>query len=146
MTGVGNSYRRWRISGFSLLGGAAERDELLAPQQVARRQHWRCCSLSKASVRSSPLSFGSEGMFRNFDNRRQVASYEPNADILQSGSVALEQGECLEQAIFYCVQRISNSAWLWLRNQPQSALALWSEDRAAAVSIICFAIGFFRGV
>ena len=73
----------------------------------------------------------SEGLFRHFDNRRQVASYAGLAPTpWQSGSVDREQG----------VSKAGNPrlrttliqlAWLWLRNQPQSALALWFKDRVS---------------
>jgi transposase len=71
----------------------------------------------------------SEGLFRHFDNRRQVASYAGLAPTpWQSGSVDREQG----------VSKSGNPrlrtiliqlAWLWLRHQPQSALALWFKER-----------------
>jgi len=73
----------------------------------------------------------SEGLFRHFDNRRQVASYAGLAPTpWQSGSVDHEQG----------VSKAGNPrlrttliqlAWLWLRHQPQSALALWFKERVA---------------
>jgi transposase len=68
-------------------------------------------------------------LFRSFDNRRQVASYAGLAPTpWQSGSVDHEQG----------VSKAGNPrlrttliqlAWLWLRHQPQSALALWFKER-----------------
>ena len=71
----------------------------------------------------------SEGLFRHFDNRRQVASYAGLAPTpWQSGSVAREQG----------VSKAGNPrprtpmirlAWLWLRRQPASALGLWFQER-----------------
>jgi transposase len=71
----------------------------------------------------------SEGLFRHFDNRRRVASYAGLAPTpWQSGSVDREQG----------VSKAGNPrlrttliqlAWLWLRHQPQSALALWFKER-----------------
>ena len=71
----------------------------------------------------------SEGLFRNFANRRQVAAYAGLAPTpWQSGSVAREQG----------VSKAGNPrlrttmiqlAWLWLRHQPRSALALWFHQR-----------------
>jgi transposase len=71
----------------------------------------------------------SEGLYRHFDNRRQIASYAGLAPTpWQSGSVDREQG----------VSKAGNSrlrttlvqlAWLWLRHQPQSALALWFKER-----------------
>ena len=63
-----------------------------------------------------------EGLFRQFDNRRQVAAYAGLAPTpWQSGSIDHEQG----------VSKAGNPrlrttmvelAWLWLQNQPTSAL------------------------
>jgi len=71
----------------------------------------------------------SEGFYRSFANRRQVAAYAGLAPTpWQSGSISREQG----------VSKASNPrlrttmlqlAWLWLRHQPQSALALWFHER-----------------
>lgn len=71
----------------------------------------------------------SEGLFRHFDNRRQVASYAGLAPTpWQSGSINREQG----------VSKAGNPrlrttmiqlAWLWLRHQPHSALARWFHER-----------------
>jgi transposase len=70
-----------------------------------------------------------EGLFRHFDNRRQIASYAGLAPTpWQSGSINREQG----------VSKAGNPrlrttmiqlAWLWLRHQPQSALATWFRHR-----------------
>jgi transposase len=71
----------------------------------------------------------SEGLFRHFDNRRQVAAYAGLAPTpWQSGAIDREQG----------VSKAGNPrlrttliqlAWLWLRNQPQSALTIWFHER-----------------
>jgi transposase len=71
----------------------------------------------------------SEGLFRSFDNRRQVAAYAGLAPTpWQSGSVDREQG----------VSKAGNPrlrtamiqlAWLWLRHQPGSALSCWFHER-----------------
>jgi transposase len=71
----------------------------------------------------------SEGLFRHFDNRRQVAAYAGLAPTpWQSGAVSREQG----------VSRAGNPrlrttmiqlAWLWLGHQPQSALTRWFRER-----------------
>jgi transposase len=111
-----------------------ERDALLAAQQVA--------TPSTPSTAAMLLDFNgigpefttvlwSEGLFRHFDNRRQVASYAGLAPTpWQSGSVDHEQG----------VSKAGNPrlrttliqlAWLWLRHQPQSALARWFKERVA---------------
>ena len=70
-----------------------------------------------------------EGLFRHFDNRRQVAAYAGLAPTpWQSGSVDREQG----------VSKSGNPrlrttmlqlAWLWLRHQPNSALSRWFHQR-----------------
>src|SRR5712672_1618101 len=70
----------------------------------------------------------SEGLFRRFDNRRQVAAYAGLAPTpWQRGSIDHEQG----------VSKAGNPrlrttmvevAWLWLRNQPTSALSLWFPE------------------
>jgi transposase len=71
----------------------------------------------------------SEGLFRHFDNRRQVASYAGLAPTpWQSGSIDREQG----------ISKAGNPrlrttliqlAWLWRRHQPGSALTIWFEQR-----------------
>src|ERR671938_946349 len=71
----------------------------------------------------------SEGLFRSFNNRRQVAAYAGLAPTpWQSGSIDHEQG----------VSKTGNPrlrtamvelAWLWLQNQPTSALSLWFHER-----------------
>ncbi|MFY9657581.1 MAG: transposase, partial [Methylocystis sp.] len=71
----------------------------------------------------------SEGLFRRFDNRRQLAAYAGLAPTpWQSGSIDHEQG----------VSKAGNPrlrtmmlqvAWLWLRHQPGSALTRWFNDR-----------------
>jgi transposase len=70
-----------------------------------------------------------EGLYRDFDNRRQLASYAGLAPSpWQSGSIDREQG----------VSKAGNPrlrctmielAWLWVRYQPQSALTLWFKQR-----------------
>jgi transposase len=67
----------------------------------------------------------SEAFYRQFSNRRQVASYAGLAPTpWRSGGIEREQG----------VSKAGNPrlrtmmiqlAWLWLRHQPQSALAIW---------------------
>src|SRR3954449_9638847 len=69
-----------------------------------------------------------EGLFRTFNNRKQVAAYAGLAPTpWQSGSVHRDQG----------VSKAGNPrlrttmiqiAWLWLRHQPQSALTLWFRE------------------
>ena len=67
----------------------------------------------------------SEGLFRHFDNRRQVASYAGLAPTpWQSGSVEREQGVS-KSGNPRLRTTLIQLAWLWLRHQPKSALTLW---------------------
>ena len=107
----------------------AERDALLAAQQVAAPGPVAMLLDIKGVGPEFAAILWLEGLFRHFDNRRQIASYAGLAPTpWQSGSVDREQG----------VSKTGNPrlrttliqlAWLWLRHQPQSALALWFEER-----------------
>jgi transposase len=107
----------------------AERDALLGARQVATPTPAAMLLNIKGIGPEFAAILWSEGLFRHFDNRRQVASYAGLAPTpWQSGSVDREQG----------VSKAGNPrttliqlAWLWLRNQPQSALALWFKDRVS---------------
>ena len=71
----------------------------------------------------------SEGLFRHFDNRRQVASYAGLAPTpWQSGSIDREQGVS-KSGNPRLRTTLIELAWLWLRHQPKSALTLWFEER-----------------
>jgi len=106
-----------------------ERNALLAAQRVAAPAPAAMLLDIEGIGPEFAAVLWSEGLFRHFDNRRQVASYAGLAPTpWQSGSVAREQG----------VSKAGNPrlrttliqlAWLWLRHQPQSALALWFEER-----------------
>jgi transposase len=72
----------------------------------------------------------SEGLFRHFDNRRQVAAYAGLAPTpWQSGSVSREQGVS-KSGNPRLRTTLVQLAWLWLRHQPQSALTLWFKERS----------------
>ena len=107
----------------------AERDALLAAQRVAAPAPAAMLLDIKGIGPEFAAILWSEGLFRHFDNRRQVASYAGLAPTpWQSGKVDREQG----------VSKAGNPrlrttliqlAWLWLRHQPQSALGLWFKER-----------------
>jgi transposase len=106
-----------------------ERDALLAAQQVAAPASAAMLLDIKGIGPEFAAILWSEGLFRHFDNRRQIASFAGLAPTpWRSGSVDREQG----------VSKAGNPrlrstliqlAWLWLRHQPQSVLALWFEER-----------------
>lgn len=105
----------------------AERDALVADEgansPAAMLMHLRGIGPAFAAV------LFSEGLFRHFDNRRQLAAYAGLAPTpWQSGSVQREQG----------VSKAGNPrlrstmvelSWLWLRHQPDTALARWFHER-----------------
>jgi len=70
-----------------------------------------------------------EGLFRHFDNRRQIAAYAGLAPTpWRSGAIRQEQG----------ISKAGNPrlraamiqlAWLWLRHQPDTSLSQWFRER-----------------
>jgi transposase len=70
-----------------------------------------------------------EGFCRTFSNRRQVAAYAGLAATpWRSGSIVQEQG--VSKAGNPRLRKMMvQLAWLWLRHQPQSALARWFNER-----------------
>ncbi|HTV30225.1 MAG TPA: IS110 family transposase [Xanthobacteraceae bacterium] len=108
----------------------AERDEFLA---VKRKGAAPARAVKLLDIKGIGPECGSvlwsEGLFRHFDNRRQLAAYAGLAPTpWQSGLIDREQG----------VSKAGNPrlrttlielAWLWLRNQPRAALTRWFEER-----------------
>jgi transposase len=71
----------------------------------------------------------SEGLFRHFDNRRQLAAYAGLAPTpWQSGSIRQEQGVSKAGNARLRTTMVELS-WLWVRYQPGSALTLWFQER-----------------
>src|ERR687886_142387 len=75
------------------------------------------------------ITLWAEGLFRTFSNRKQVAAYAGLAPTpWQSGSIHRDQG--ISKAGNPRLRTIMiQIAWLWLRHQPQSALAVWFHER-----------------
>ena len=108
-----------------------ERDALLDP--VAKTEGTPAPQVMLLAIKGVGPEFAavlwSEGLFRHFDNRRQVASYAGLAPTpWQSGSVDREQGVS-KSGNPRLRTTLIQLAWLWLRHQPQSALALWFKER-----------------
>ena len=107
----------------------AERDALMAE----KRAHTPAPAAMLLDIKGIGPEFAAtlyaEGLFRHFDNRRQLAAYAGLAPTpWRSGSIDREQG----------VSKAGNPrlrttmvqlAWLWLRHQPNSALARWFQER-----------------
>ena len=107
----------------------AERDTLLEPASDAPPSPAAMLARLRGIGAEFAVLLWSEGLYRPFDNRRQLASYAGlAASPWRSGSIDREQG----------VSKAGNPrlrttmiqlAWLWLRHQPSSALSLWFQDR-----------------
>jgi transposase len=107
----------------------AERDALLAAEHAVTPAPTAMLLDIKGIGPEFAAVLWSEGLFRHFDNRRQVAAYAGLAPTpWQSGSIDHEQG----------VSKAGNPrlrttliqlAWLWLRHQPESALSHWFKER-----------------
>ena len=108
----------------------AERDEMLRPAQasspVALLMRLKGIGAEFAGV------LYLEGLFRHFENRRQLAAYAGLAPSpWKSGSIDHEQG----------ISKTGNPrlrttmvelAWMWVRYQPASALSCWFRQRVGS--------------
>jgi transposase len=73
-----------------------------------------------------------EGLYRQFDNRRQVSAFAGLAPTpWQSGQVNREQGISKSGNPKLRTTMIQ-LAWLWVRHQPNSTLSLWFYNRVKA--------------
>jgi transposase len=74
-----------------------------------------------------------EGLYRSFTNRKEVAAYAGLTPMpFASGERHREQG--ISKAGNPLLRKaMVELAWLWLRYQPDSALARWFTDRVGSV-------------
>jgi len=109
----------------------AERDAVLAQVQASSGVPAPAAQLLtlRGIGPEAAATLWTEGLFRTFSNRKQVAAYAGLAPTpWQSGSVHRDQG--VSKAGNPRLRTIMiQIAWLWLRHQPQSALALWYRAR-----------------
>jgi transposase len=111
----------------AMLSAAIEAEAAAAPQNAPAPV--RMLSNVKSIGPEFAAVLWTEGLCRSFANRRQVAAFAGLAPTpWQSGSIDREQG----------VSKAGNPrlrttmiqlAWLWLRHQPDSALARWFHER-----------------
>jgi transposase len=107
----------------------AERDALLAVEQTTAPVPPAMLLGVKGIGPEFAAVLWSEGLSRPFENRRQIAAYAGLAPTpWQSGSVDREQG-ISQSGNPRLRTTMIQLAWLWLRHQPDSALALWFHDR-----------------
>ncbi len=107
----------------------SERDALVATQETDMPAPAAMLFNIKGIGPEFAAVLWSEGLFRHFDNRRQVAAYAGLAPTpWQSGKIDREQGVS-KSGNPRLRTTLIQLAWLWVRHQPQSALTLWFEER-----------------
>src|ERR1700747_2769757 len=77
----------------------------------------------------------SEGLFRHFENRRQIAAYAGLAPTpWQSGTIDREQGVS-KAGNPRLLTALIQLAWLWTRHEPSSALTQWFLLRVSRMDL-----------
>lgn len=105
----------------------SERDAVLA-SEASDRPMAMLTSLKGIGAESAAI-LTSEGLFRNFENRRQLAAYAGLAPTpWQSGSIRHEQGVSKAGNARLRTAMVELS-WLWLRYQPDTRLSRWFHER-----------------
>src|SRR5215213_121524 len=126
---IGRELDRLELLLEQLKAVEAERDALIAPVADAAPAAVAALAGLRGIGSEFAAMFWVECFYRPFSNRRQVAAYAGLAPTpWQSGSVRHEQGVSKSGNPRLRTTMIQ-LAWLWLRNQPTSALSLWFKDR-----------------
>jgi transposase len=112
----------------------AERDAAVAAPAAADVDAAKVALLARLGGIGNELAtvLVREGLFRSFANRRQVAAYAGLTPMpFASGERHREQG--ISKAGNPLLRKaLVELAWLWLRYQPDSALARWFTERVGA--------------
>jgi transposase len=109
----------------------AERNTMLAKTNEANLAPAKMLMGFKGIGAEFAMALWSEGLFRHFDNRRQVGAYAGFAPTpWQSGMTDREQGIAKSGNPRLRTTMIQ-LAWLWLRHQPDSLLTHWFQERVA---------------
>lgn len=139
---IGRALDRLELLLAQIKAVEAERNALLAAMQT-RPSHPLTMLLGVKGIGVEfAASLWLECFYRTFANRRRLAAYAGLAATpWQSGAVAHEQG--VSKAGNPRVRtKMVQLAWLWLRHQPKSALALWfraHSQRGRKIAIVALA-------
>ena len=126
---IGRELDRLELLLKQLKAVEAERDALLEPTSDDGPTPATLLAKLKGVGPEFAAVLWSEGLFRSFGNRRQVAAYAGLAPTpWQSGSVQHEQGVSKSGNPRLRTTMIQ-LAWLWLQHQPMSGLSLWFRER-----------------
>ncbi len=110
-----------------------ERDLAPTPCQATERKRHQLLRLNGIGAASAPI-LAREVYYRQFANRRQVASFIGLAPSpYDSGESRRSQG--ISKAGNSLVRAVMiQTAWMWLRHQPNSALTQWFHQRTEGQS------------
>jgi len=129
---IGREIERLDLLTRQLKQVEAERDKLVAPIPDAVDNPATMLMRLKGIGAETATLLWLEGLFRTFANRRQLAAYAGLAPTpWLSGRIEREQGISKSGNPRLRTAMIE-LAWLWLRNQPGSALSRWFADRVRA--------------
>ena len=107
----------------------AQRDALLAAEAAALPASPAVLQRLRGVGPEAAMTLWSEGLFRHFVNRRQLAAFAGLAPTpWQSGTVSREQGVSKSGNARLRATMVQLS-WMWLQHQPASALSLWFHRR-----------------
>lgn len=126
---IGRELDRLELLLAQIIAVEKERDNLLAVQMhspitLANTEAAMLCNIKGIGSEFAAVLW-TEGLFRHFDNRRQVAAYAGLAPTpWQSGTIDREQvvSKSGNPRLRTTMVQLS---WLWLRHQPKSALSTW---------------------
>jgi transposase len=126
---IGREIDRLELLARQLKQVEAERDALISHvADVADSPATQLMRLKGIGAETATLLW-LEGLFRPFANRRQLAAYAGLAPTpWLSGRIQREQG-ISKSGNPRLRTAMVELAWLWLRNQPASALSRWFADR-----------------
>jgi transposase len=132
-TQIGRELARLELLLEQIAAVEKERDTLFAAQKDSVAATLIPAGAMLCDIKGIGLEFAAvlwtEGLFRHFDNRRQVAAYAGLAPTpWQSGTIDHEQGVSKAGNPRLRATMVQLS-WLWLRHQPQSALSQWFTAR-----------------
>jgi len=127
---IGRELDRLELALQQIKSVETERDAVLSPSDEGTPAPGAMLKRLKGIGPEFAGVLWSEGLFRSFSNRRQVAAYAGLAPTpWQSGSVTHEQGVSKAGSPRLRTTMIQ-LAWLWVRHQPHSILTQWFHQRA----------------
>ena len=125
---IAREIQRFAVVQEQIVAIERERDGAPTPCEASEKKRYKLLRLSGiGSTFASVLT--REVYYRQFSNRRQVASYLGLAPSpYDSGGQCRSQG--ISKAGNGIVRRVMiQAAWLWLRHQPKSSLTAWFHRR-----------------